>query len=377
MFQSSDGQIDQKKLFLWILLFSTIAFGWILLPFAGPLLWSCVLAVLFSPINRWLLERFPNSPNLTALATLLLSMLVVVIPVIMITSSVINHAMELIQSMENKEGGFDPYIDKLTDALPVITQQLEAWNLDIESLRGEAQKLASSMANVVTKRSLSIGQNTVAFFLSTAMMLYVAFFMLRDGKQMIESFKTTFPLDDEHETQLFNKFSEVIRATVKGNVVIGMVQGTLGGLAFWVIGIDAALLWGVMMAIAALIPAVGAALIWAPVAIYLCVIGDLVSGIGLALFGALVIGLMDNILRPILVGRDTKLPDYIVLLSTLGGLALFGIHGFVVGPLIAALFFTLWSMFVSEFGDESPQPIDSAAVSPTDELPAAGQSDQV
>ena len=351
MFQSSDGQIDQKKLFLWILLVASAAFGWILLPFAGPLLWSCVLAVLFSPVYYWLLRRFPNSPNLCALATLVLSILVVVIPVIMITTSVVNHAVNLVQMMENNEGGFGVYIDKLTEALPIIANKLESWNIDIETVRSEAQKFATNAANVITKRSLSIGQNTVAFFLSTAMMLYVAFFMVRDGKQMIESFKATFPLDDEHETQLFEKFSEVIRATVKGNVVIGIVQGTLGGLAFWVIGIDAALLWGTMMAIAALIPAVGAALIWAPVAIYLCVVGDLTAGIGLALFGGLVIGLMDNILRPILVGRDTKLPDYIVLLSTLGGLALFGIHGFVVGPLIAALFFTLWSMFVSEFGD--------------------------
>ncbi|WP_345422413.1 AI-2E family transporter [Halioxenophilus aromaticivorans] len=351
MFQSSDGQIDQKKLFLWILLFATAAFGWILLPFAGPLLWSCVLAVLFSPVNYWLLRRFPNSPNLAALATLILSILVVVIPVIMITTSVVNHAVSLVQSMENNEGGFGVYIDKITEAVPIVSSKLESWNIDIETLRGEAQKFVTNAANVVTKRSLTIGQNTMAFFLATAMMLYVAFFMLRDGKQMIESFKATFPLDDAHETQLFTKFSEVIRATVKGNVVIGVVQGTLGGIAFWVIGIDAALLWGTMMAIAALIPAVGAALIWAPVAIYLCVVGDLTAGIGLALFGGVVIGLMDNILRPILVGRDTKLPDYIVLLSTLGGLALFGIHGFVVGPLIAALFFTLWSMFVSEFSD--------------------------
>lgn len=355
VFQSSDGQIDQKKIFLWVLLFASLAFGWILLPFAGPLLWSCVLAVLFSPIYYWLLRRFPNSPNLSALATLLLSMLVVVIPVIMIASSVIDLALEFIQSMENSEGGFDEYVDKLAETLPIITDKLEAWNVDIDALRGEAQKLASTMANVVTKRSLLIGQNTVAFFLNTAMMLYVAFFMLRDGKQMIASFKVTFPLDDEHETQLFTKFSEVIRATVKGNMVIGMVQGVLGGVAFWIVGIEAALLWGVMMAIAALIPAVGAALIWLPAAIYLFVVGETVSALGLALFGGLVISMIDNILRPILVGRDTKLPDYIVLLSTLGGLALFGLHGFVVGPLIAALFFTLWSMFVSEFSDSAPE----------------------
>jgi len=351
VFQSNNGNIDEKKIFLGLLLIATIAFGWILLPFAGPLLWSCVLAVLFQPINRGLLNRFPNHRNLVALATLTLAILIVVIPVIMISTSVVNHAVDLVKSAGEENNGLGQYIDKVTEALPVIKTKLEAWNIDLESMRGELQKVASNAANLVTKQSLTIGQNTVSFFLATAMMLYVAFFMLRDGKQILESIKATFPLDDAHETHLFNKFSEVIRATVKGNVVIGAVQGTLGGLAFWVLDIDPAILWGVLMAIAALIPAVGAALIWAPVAIYLCIIGDLTQGIGLALFGGLVIGLVDNILRPILVGRDTKLPDYIVLLSTLGGLALMGIHGFVVGPLIAALFFTLWSMFVSDFSD--------------------------
>jgi predicted PurR-regulated permease PerM len=128
----------------------------------------------------------------------------------------------------------------------------------------------------------------------------------------------------------------------------------MGGLIFWILGIQGALLWGVVMAIVSLLPAVGAALVWVPVAIYLAAIGDVVQAVILTAFGVVVIGLADNILRPILVGRDTKLPDYIVLLSTLGGLAMFGINGFVMGPLVAALFNAFWGIFIREFSHESP-----------------------
>jgi predicted PurR-regulated permease PerM len=155
-------------------------------------------------------------------------------------------------------------------------------------------------------------------------------------------------MGDARERMLFAKFGEVTRATIKGNLVIAVIQGTLGGLIFWVLGIPGALLWGVVMAVLSLIPAVGPAIVWVPVSLYLFATGDNVKGIVLVAFGAGVIGLVDNILRPILVGRDTKLPDYIVLLSTLGGLGLFGINGFVIGPLVAALFIAFWGIFIRE-----------------------------
>jgi predicted PurR-regulated permease PerM len=161
-------------------------------------------------------------------------------------------------------------------------------------------------------------------------------------------------MGDTRERLLFAKFAEVTRATVKGNLVVAIVQGALGGFIFWALGIPAALLWAVVMAFLSLLPAVGAAIIWAPVAAYLLAVGSYVDGIILIAFGAGVIGLVDNLLRPILVGRDTKLPDYLVLLSTLGGMALFGINGFVIGPLIAALFIAFWGIFMREINVEHP-----------------------
>ena len=185
-------------------------------------------------------------------------------------------------------------------------------------------------------------------------MLYLAFFLLRDGDAMVAMLIRALPLGDEREKLLFAKFAEVTRATIKGNLVVAITQGALGGLIFWWLGIPGAFLWGVVMAVLSLIPAVGAGLIWLPVAVYLYAVGDVISATVLLLYGIFVIGLVDNILRPILVGRDTKLPDYVVLFSTLGGLAMFGITGFALGPLLAALFVAFWGIFIREFNEGEP-----------------------
>ncbi|MDX5335573.1 MAG: AI-2E family transporter, partial [Marinobacter sp.] len=191
------------------------------------------------------------------------------------------------------------------------------------------------------------------FFLGLALMVYLAFFLIRDGQKLVELLIKALPLGDERERLLFAKFAEVTRATVKGNLLIAIIQGALGGVIFWILGISGALLWGVVMAIFSLLPAVGAAIVWIPAAVYLAAIGDVVPAVILTVYGMVVIGLADNLLRPILVGRDTKMPDYLVLLSTLGGIVMFGINGFVMGPLVAALFMAFWGIFIREFGNET------------------------
>jgi len=178
-------------------------------------------------------------------------------------------------------------------------------------------------------------------------MLYLLFFFIRDGRELVARIRQAIPLSEAHKRRLFNKFTRVVRATVKGNIVVAVTQGALGGIIFAVLGISGALLWGVLMAFLSLLPAVGAALIWTPVAIYFLMSGAILQGVILTLYGVLVIGLVDNILRPILVGKDTKMPDYVVLISTLGGLALFGLNGFVIGPLVAALFISTWGLFTA------------------------------
>ena len=157
------------------------------------------------------------------------------------------------------------------------------------------------------------------------------------------------PLGDERERALFAKFAEVSRAAVKGTLVIGLVQGVLGGTIFWLLGVESAVFWGSLMVIMSLIPVVGASLIWGPAALIMLANGAFYKALILVAFGILIIGLVDNLLRPVLVGRDTRMPDYLVLLSTLGGLTAFGASGIVIGPVIAALFLAVWVMFTQEF----------------------------
>jgi predicted PurR-regulated permease PerM len=176
-------------------------------------------------------------------------------------------------------------------------------------------------------------------------MLYLLFFLFRDENKLSERVKDAIPLRSEQLNALLLKFTIVIRATVKGDLLVALLQGALGGLMFWFLGINASLLWAVLMAFLSLLPAIGSGLVWMPVAIYLIATGAVWQGIVLIVYGAFVIGLVDNFLRPMLVGKDTKMPDYVVFFSTLGGIEAFGLNGFVIGPVIAAMFIAVWDIF--------------------------------
>jgi predicted PurR-regulated permease PerM len=343
----------EKGFFLIALALVSALFVYLLSPFLAPLLWACIIAVLFHPVQVWLERRWGSRPNLIALTTLFACVVLVVIPVLLLLMSFLQQGLALYQQIT--EGQIRPaeYIDRIRSAFPAVQALLERFNIDMATVRQNAADAAVTVTRFIAENALAFGQGTFAFFLKLALMLYVAFFLLRDGRTLVEKLVHAIPMGDERERLLFQKFAEVARATVKGNLVVAIVQGTLGGLIFWILGLPAPLLWGVVMTVLSLIPAVGAGLVWLPAAIYLYAVGDFVSATVLVLYGVLIIGLADNLLRPILVGRDTKLPDWMVLLSTLGGIAMVGINGFVVGPLIAVLFVAFWQIFGSEFNPEN------------------------
>ncbi len=338
----------ETRTFLLFLVAISIAFLLLLKPFFGPIFWAFAITVIFFPVQQYLLKRFRGRTNLCALMTLLACVFVVVLPATVLISSVITEGANYYQKLETGELNPALYIEKIHTAFPVVQQTIDRFGIDIAKIKENSINLAMSSGKLAAQHALNIGQNTFKLLLNICLMLYLTFFLLRDGKYLLELFIRALPLGDARERLLFAKLGEVTRATIKGNLVIALVQGSLGGLIFWILGIPGALLWGVVMAVLSLIPAVGPAIVWVPVSIYLFATGDNVKAIILIAFGMGVIGLIDNILRPILVGRDTKLPDYIVLLSTLGGLVLFGINGFVIGPLVAALFIAFWGIFMRE-----------------------------
>jgi predicted PurR-regulated permease PerM len=337
----------ENQSFLLLLLATTLAFAWIVQPFYGAVLWAIVAAVIFAPLNRRLLRSMRGRRSLAASVTVLIIVAMVILPLAFIATSLVQEASSLFARIQSREYDFAGHIQRIFDVLPSwAIGWLDRFNLtNLAALR---ETLASGLmkgGQVLAPQALSIGMNTFEFVIRFGVMLYLLFFLLRDGKALAEAIKAAIPLQPDRKAALFSRFADVVRATVKGGILVAVAQGALGGLAFWFLGIHAALLWAVLMAFLSLLPAIGAGLVWFPVAIYLLATGAVWQGLGLILYGMLVIGLVDNILRPILVGKDTKLPDYVVLISTLGGIEVFGLNGFVVGPLIAAIFMVTWEIF--------------------------------
>ena len=240
------------------------------------------------------------------------------------------------------------------DALPAwITSLLDRFGMiDFETLQKRLVTALAEGSQFIATQAVSIGQNTFEFLANLCITLYLAFFLIRDGADVARTMRRAIPLAPAHKKELIARFATVIRATVKGNLLVAAIQGGLRGVAFWFLGVTGAILWGVLMAFLSLLPAIGAALVWVPVAIYFFISGGTWQGIALVAWGVLVIGLIDNLLRPILVGKDTQMPDYVVMITTLGGMAAFGINGFIIGPAIAAMLIAVCQIYgVTRTGD--------------------------
>jgi predicted PurR-regulated permease PerM len=339
----------QQKFFLLLLAGVSIAFLYIMLPYSGAVFWGVVLAILFAPLQRRLLRETKHKATLAALASLLLIIVIVILPLSLITASLAQQAATLYEMMNSGQINVGSYFVRILRALPTwVVNLLERFDLaDLASLQQKLSDGAAQLSQTLARQALAIGSKTFDFFVGLFVMLYLLFFLLRDGQSLATRIKHAIPLSSKYKQRLFSNFTTVIRATVKGNVLVAAAQGALGGMIFWFLDVQAPLLWAVVMAFLSLLPAVGAALVWAPVAVYFLVTGAVWQGVVLIAFGVLVIGLVDNVLRPVLVGKDTKMPDYLVLLSTLGGMALFGLNGFVIGPVVAALFIACWELFVA------------------------------
>ncbi|MDN5507244.1 MAG: AI-2E family transporter, partial [Comamonas sp.] len=338
-----------KRAFILLLIAVTAGFGLVLEEYAVAIFWGVVFAIVFAPLHRKLLMRMPNRPTLAALATLLISLVMVILPLSLIGLSLIKETSAIYDQVSSGNLSAGSYVEQVFNALPSwLTPWMEKLHLGtLDEIQAKLSNIALQASKLAATKAVGLGQNTLGFVVGFGVMLYLIFFLLRDGKELVARIWAATPLAAEHKRELATKFITVIRATVKGNLAVAAAQGALGGLIFWILGIQGAVLWAVVMAFLSLLPAVGAGLVWGPVAIYFLATGAVTKGLILAAYGVLVIGLVDNVLRPLLVGKDTKMPDYVVLISTLGGMALFGLSGFVLGPAIAALFMAAWELFAT------------------------------
>jgi predicted PurR-regulated permease PerM len=360
----------ENRAFIALLAVVTLAFAWTLGQFLLPVFWAVVLAVLFTPLFAWFERRLGGRSTLAALLTLVTVLVAVVGPLVTLGVLVTEEAVGVYQQVSQGEIDITEPVAAVERMLPQLSQRAEEIGVDFEQIRENVASSALAVSQEVASRLLGFGQQAVTFTLLLAVTLYVLFFFVRDGAALRETLIRALPLGDPRERRLFTKFAAVTRATVKGTFVIAAVQGTIGGVAFWVLGLGSPVLWGVLMGVFSLLPAVGGAIVWVPAALYLLATGAWVKALVLVGIGAGIMGTVDNALRPILVGRDAGMPDYMILLSTLGGLATFGFSGLVVGPVVAGLFLTVWEIFTEEFG-----PADDVLHTPGLDPPAAAAAE--
>jgi predicted PurR-regulated permease PerM len=339
----------ERAFFIVLLIAVTLAFLWLIRGFLQPIFWAIALGIAIYPLHARLLRRLRGRASLAAALSVVIVVIVVILPLVGVGAAVTREGAALYARLDTGELGVQSLYTRAAESMPRVMATLERFGVDASRLESQLSAAAMAASRLVASRALSIGQDTVRATVFFFLMLYLLFFFLRDGPRLLEGLVRALPFGDERERYLLDRFAQVSRATIKGTFVVGIAQGTIGGIAFAVLGIGAPVLWGVVMALLSILPAVGTALVWLPAAIVLLVSGRIVAGIALILIGVFVIGLIDNLLRPVLVGRDTRMPDYLILLSTLGGLAGFGLAGIVIGPIIAAFFLSVWHMAEHEF----------------------------
>ncbi|GKW04621.1 AI-2E family transporter [Pectobacterium carotovorum subsp. carotovorum] len=375
-----------KGFFILILFVATLAFFDILAPYYSAILWAAVLAVIFHPLKSKIRQKLNDRNGVASLLTVLIIFLIVFIPLGIIVSSLVVEINGVYTRLQDSNTQFPVVLAELLQHLPKWARHfLAEHNLDnAAKIQQELSQVALKGGQYLAGSVLLIGKGTFTFFIGFGVMLYLLFFLLKDGSYLVNLILESLPLSTHVKHHLLVKFAAVSRATVKGTAVVAIVQGTLGGIAFSIAGIEGSLLWGSLMAFLSLIPAVGSAIIWVPAAVFLFATDMLWQAIFIVAFFVLVIGLVDNILRPLLVGKDTKMPDYLILIATLGGMDIYGINGFVIGPLIAALFIACWNILSGRDNQGNIEGIDegfieegrlyASSVNPEDAGAAVSQS---
>lgn len=330
-----------------------LAVAW---PFLKPLLLGAMLAGLCRPLYDWIARLVRGRGSLAAILTLIILFLLVAGPISAFVGIVVAQALNVsdqalpwVQQHFGPGSTFNAH-DWLVERFPALAPYVPEQTQILETV-GRTAKAAGAFL-VASATQFTAG--TAAFLLNLFVMLYAMFFFFRDGKQIVRKIFYYMPLSHDDEMLLLERLTSVTRATIKGTVVIGIIQGTLAGVGFWFAGIDGSAFWGTIMAVLSIVPGIGSALVWVPAVIYLFITGQTLAATLLLAWCVAVVGTIDNVLRPTLVGKDAKMPDLLILIGTLGGLFLFGAIGFIVGPIVCGLFLTIWEIYGATFKDILP-----------------------
>jgi predicted PurR-regulated permease PerM len=341
-----------------VLVIMVIAISALFVSMIQQFIMAIFLAGLFSalarPVYRQLKVWFGGRRHLASLATMLLMIFVVLVPLMLFVGVVVGQAIDVGQSATPWVRQFVDRPDSLSEFLQHLPfyEQLQPYR---DVILEKAGQLVGSVSKLIANGLSSATLGTVNFLFMTFVFLYTTYFFQMDGPKLIRKILYYLPLGSDDENLMLEKFTSVTRATLKGSLLIGLLQGGLAGIGFAVAGIENAVFWGTIMAVLSVIPSVGSALVWAPACAILIMQGNVAAGSGLLVFCAVVVGSLDNLLRPVLVGKDTRMHELMIFFGTLGGIVMFGIAGIFIGPLIASLFVTVWELYGVAFADLLPE----------------------
>ncbi|MSU75396.1 MAG: AI-2E family transporter [Candidatus Magasanikbacteria bacterium] len=333
----------RNYLFLGLLGAVTILFFYILQPFAYPIFWAAIVAALFYPLyqrlNSWL-----NHPNLSATIILVAVIVVILVPLVILGTLLLKEAVSLYGTLSSSGNLWNSALERITNFFKYNSYNAQL-HIDENFWGAKFSEVGQNVLGYIFTWLTNLTQNSLVLGFMFITMLYTLFFFVRDGEKILKKLLYLSPLGDKYEIMLYNKFTVAASAIIKGTIILGGIQGAIGGIIFAVTGIQGALIWAIIMTLCSIIPGVGSALIWLPAGIIMLLTGNIWQGIAILVVGTVVISTVDNMLRPLFVGRRLDMHPLVILFSTLGGLALFGISGFMVGPIIAALFLSFWEMY--------------------------------
>ena len=363
----------KRNLFFLLVALTTIGFFGLIGPFLLTCFWGAVLAIIFFGVYRKLRVWLHGRDSLAAGITTVLVVLFFLVPLALLTLALVEQAISVYNDIQAGAFNTELIFDFVDENLPRVASALSDFGVSTTDLRANLNEAVGQAGQFAANWALAFGGSLLNILIQFTLVIYLLYFFLVDGWKIERALVHTIPMGDNRERTLFKRFALVARATLKGTLIVAFVQGAIGGIMFAFLGIPAALLWGVAMMLLALLPVGGSAIIWVPAAVIMFIQGNVTAGIIIVVVGSLIIGLVDNLLRPLLVGRDTQMPDYLVLISTLGGIAMFGLSGFVIGPTVAALFITVWEMMGRDYGGQraviEDRPNHAAAKAPVDETP--------
>lgn len=327
--------------FFGLIILLSIALLYLFQPFFYPIFWAAVIAIMFYPQYEWL-NNYLKMPTMNAAIMVAVVILTIFVPLTLVGTVVVNESMKLYQ--EFSRDGKIPNLQGV--ATWINNTPLEPY---FQTIQDQWNSQAASVGKAISDWTFGVlrefTQNSATFLFQFFLMLYTLFFFFRDGERILQRFTHLSPLGNKYEQMLYDRFTSTTRATLKSSLIVGIVQGTIGGILFWLTGVPGALILALLMTLLCLIPALGSFLIWLPTGLIMLAFGNAWEGITILLVGMLVISTIDNFLRPPLIGKDTQMHPLMVLFSTLGGIFLFGISGFIIGPVIASLYLAIISIY--------------------------------